>query len=161
MLSAKEPHAPHGLEIVHRLRGIQMVHTRPVYDVCPYDVTILGGDDSLDMLALAKLTKPVPFERQTHMLGEFIGVRVDGKLVAMAGQRMAFPGCTEISAVCVHPDHQGRGYARALVTVMTRRLERCGITPFLHIYIENEKAIGLYQHLGFDIRCQITIAKLA
>lgn len=161
VLSADEIAVPAGLQIIRRQRGVQMIRTRKVYGDCPHTFIRLKERDAIDMLALARLTKPGPFERATHQLGEFIGIRVDGQLVAMAGQRMAFPGCTEISAVCVHPDHRGRGYAQSLISAMTRKLEQGAITPFLHTYSDNQNAISLYEYLGFEIRCEMNIAMLA
>ena len=74
----------------------------------------LGPDDAAQMLALATLTKPGPFRERTHELGGFIGVWRDGRLAAMAGQRLRLDGFTELSGVCTHPDFRGQGLADAL-----------------------------------------------
>jgi ribosomal protein S18 acetylase RimI-like enzyme len=117
----------------------------------------LGKADGADMLALATLTKPGPFARNTHLLGDFIGIRVQGQLVAMAGQRMAFDGWIEISGVCVHPEFRGRGMAQRLIADMGLKIEECGKRPFLHTYADNIAAIRLYEHLGFEIRREFQI----
>jgi len=89
----------------------QMIADRIAPAQREFSVTALGDADAQEMLALATLTQPGPFFRKTHKLGDFIGVKEDGKLVAMAGERMKPPGFTEVSGVCTHPDHRGKGYA--------------------------------------------------
>lgn len=120
-----------------------------------FDITSLGGEDAADMLELATLTRPGPFFARTHELGEFVGIRERGRLIAMAGERMRLPGLTEVSAVCTHPDHRGKGYAAALMGVVASRILAQGETPFLHVYAHNTGAIRLYEHLGYRIRRQM------
>lgn len=112
----------------------------------------LGSADSAEMIELAALTKPGPFNRRTHELGTYLGIRRDGKLVAMAGERLKVPGYTEVSAVCTHPDHTGKGYAGMLMTEIMRRIRSRGETPFLHVREDNVRAVEIYQRLGFDRR---------
>lgn len=121
----------------------------------------LGDADAAEMLALATLTEPGPFFEKTHQLGDFIGVKQDGRLVAMAGERMKPDGFTEVSGVCTHPDWRGRGYAAGLMRVVTARILARGETAFLHAYAANTGAIGLYQSLGFSIRTPITFTVLS
>jgi ribosomal protein S18 acetylase RimI-like enzyme len=112
----------------------------------------LGAADSAEMRELAALTKPGPFGPRTRELGSFFGIRRNGKLAAMAGERMKVPGFTEVSAVCTHPEHAGHGYAAAaMLRVMRGILER-GETPFLHVRQDNARAIELYRRLGFRER---------
>lgn len=120
----------------------------------------LGQQDSEEMLALATLTKPGPFGTRTHELGSYVGIRADGKLVAMAGERLKVPGYTEVSAVCTHPDHTGKGYARVLMTEVMRRIRERGETPMLHVRSDNSRAIELYERLGFQIRKRMYFAVL-
>src|SRR5581483_7293764 len=80
----------------------------------------LGEADSPEMLELTALTKPGPFGTRTHELGHYFGMRSSGRLVAMAGERLKVPGYTEVSAVCTHPEHTGRGYARILMNGVMR-----------------------------------------
>jgi len=112
----------------------------------------LGPHDSPEMLELTKLTKPGPFGPRTHELGTYLGIRSDGKLVAMAGERLKVPGYTEVSAVCTHPDHSGNGYAGVLMNEVMRRIRQRGEIPFLHVRKDNVRAIALYEHLGFRTR---------
>lgn len=117
-----------------------------------YEILELGLSDSPEMLDLTALTKPGPFGPRTHELGTYVGIRDDGKLVAMAGERLKVPGYTEVSAVCTHPDHAGKSYARVLMMEVMRRIRERGETPFLHVRQDNTRAVALYERLGFRIR---------
>jgi ribosomal protein S18 acetylase RimI-like enzyme len=112
----------------------------------------LGDKDCPEMLELTALTKPGPFGPRTHELGYYVGIRDAGKLVAMAGERMKVPGYTEVSAVCTHPDHLGKGYAAALMTEVMRSIRARGEKPFLHVRSDNSRAIAIYERLGFQKR---------
>ena len=97
------------------------------------------------MTTLATLTEPGPFRDQTASLGGFVGIRIDGRLAAMAGQRLAPTGFAEVSAVCTHPDFRGRGFAQALVVAATRNIFAEGRTPFLTSFEANIGAIRIYR----------------
>jgi predicted GNAT family acetyltransferase len=112
------------------------------------------------MLALATLTEPGPFLRQTHRMGNFFGIRVDGRLVAMAGERFRFAGCTEVSGVCTHPDFRGHGFAGRLSRHVAAAIAARGETAFLHAWKNNVAAISLYRTLGFTLRCEVNVAVL-
>lgn len=124
------------------------------------EILELSDTDSPDMLKLTALTKPGPFGKRTHELGTYLGIRRDGKLVAMAGERLKIPGYTEVSAVCTHPEHTGHGYARILMAEVMRRILSRGETPFLHVRGDNVRAIELYQRLGFSQRVLLHFAVL-
>jgi predicted GNAT family acetyltransferase len=109
----------------------------------------LGPSDSADMLELATLTKPGPFGTRTHELGRYVGIRIDGQLVAMSGERLKVPGHTEVSAVCTRPGYTGKGYARVLMLEIMREIRGRGEAPFLHVRQDNARAIALYERLGF------------
>lgn len=128
-----------------------------------YQIVDLSDFDADEMFALATLTKPGPFFERTHRLGDFVGVKVDGRLVAMAGERLRLPGFTEVSGVCTHPDHRGHGYAAALMSVVASRIQGWGETPFLHVYAHNVGAIRLYEALGYRVRrvMNMTVLKRA
>ena len=116
------------------------------------DLVELGSSDSPEMIALTKLTHPGPFGPRTHELGTYLGIRDEGKLVAMAGERLKVAGYTEVSAVCTHPDFLGQGYAAALMSEIMRCIRKRGETPFLHVRQDNARAIALYERLGFRTR---------
>ncbi|MES2444649.1 MAG: GNAT family N-acetyltransferase [Pseudomonadota bacterium] len=120
-----------------------------------FEIVDLGEAAAGEMFALARLTEPGPYYPRTHRLGDFVGVKQDGRLVAMAGERMRLDGFTEVSGVCTHPDFRGRGYAGALMRVVTARILARGEAAFLHSYASNAGAIALYESLGFGFRAEI------
>jgi predicted GNAT family acetyltransferase len=115
------------------------------------------------MLELTALTKPGPFSARTHELGTFLGIKVDGQLAAMAGERMKPAQYTEITAVCVHPSHRGRGYGQMLLGAVARQIVARGEIPFLHVFSNNHSAIALYRRQGMEIRRRfhVTVLKRA
>jgi len=114
--------------------------------------------DSPEMVQLAVLTKPGPFGTRTHELGTYLGIRHEGKLVAMSGERLKVPGYTEVSAVCTHPEHTGKGYAGTLMMEVMRRIRQRGEVPFLHVRQDNVRAIELYKRLGIAERAVLYLA---
>jgi ribosomal protein S18 acetylase RimI-like enzyme len=144
--------AVNGFEFRPSALARQMVATEPVQDIEAAPIQTLGRADVPAMLELTALTKPGPFMPRTHELGRYIGIRDGNRLAAMAGERMRLDGFTEISAVCVHPDHRGRGYAQTLIKTLMKAIVDRGETPFLHTYADNHGAIALYERLGFVSR---------
>ena len=112
----------------------------------------LGPEDVPEMLNLIARTEPGPFLHRTVELGGYLGLRIKGDLVAMAGRRIHPPGWIEISAVCTDPAHQGKGLARRLVNAVVAGIRADGDIPFLHVAETNENAIRLYEKMGFTIR---------
>src|SRR5258708_8320409 len=108
------------------------------------DIVTIGPDDAPAMVELTKLTKPGPFTLRTHELGTFLGIRIDGQLVAMAGERMKPANYTEITAVCVHPGHPGRRYAQGLLGVLATPITPRRENPLLHVFFPNDPAIALH-----------------
>jgi ribosomal protein S18 acetylase RimI-like enzyme len=143
---------PDDFKILLAEPGEQMLGTpaqSPLPDVEPIT---LGAADVPAMLELTELTKPGPFSARTHELGTFLGIRIDGRLVAMAGERMKPADYTEITAVCVHPDYRGGGYAQFLLGAVARQIVARGEIPFLHVFSHNSSAIALYRQQGMEIR---------
>lgn len=118
----------------------------------------LGPADVPEMLDLVALTRPGPFLPRTVEMGTYLGVRRDGRLVAMAGERMHPPGFTEISAVCTDPAYRGQGLARRLISAVAAGVRARGETPFLHAASDNAGAIRLYEAMGFAVRRSINFA---
>ncbi len=138
----------------------QMIFTPKTIEIMASEAKPLSHTDAPEMLALATEVKPGPFGSRTHELGQFFGVRVNGKLVAMAGERMKLPGYTEVSAVCTQADHLGKGYAGACMRLVIEGILKRGETPFLHSMSENTRALELYSRLGFTPRWQGYVAVL-
>ncbi|HEY4274540.1 MAG TPA: GNAT family N-acetyltransferase [Rhizomicrobium sp.] len=120
----------------------------------------LNDADAAEMRALAELTQPGPFHARTHELGGFVGIRENGRLIAMTGERMRVPGFTEISAVCTHPDARGRGLAAKLMQIVAHRIVARGEELFLHVYPHNTGAIAVYERLGFVHRTTVHLTVL-
>jgi ribosomal protein S18 acetylase RimI-like enzyme len=152
---------PSFFSVVQRGAVDQMVLVKTPAHVCSVPIVTLDARDVPDMLALVEATHPGPFGPRTIELGEYIGVRRQGILVAMAGERMRLDGFTEISAVCVHPSGRGQGLATELVSTLVRSIVSRGETPFLHVFNSNRPAIELYLKLGFILRRPIHLALLA
>jgi ribosomal protein S18 acetylase RimI-like enzyme len=112
----------------------------------------LGPADADAMLALVERTHPGPFAPRTVELGDYLGVRRDGVLVAMAGTRMRVDGYTEISAVCTDAPLRGTGLGTQLVLALVGRIRAQGAVPCLHVSADNTNAIRLYEALGFTVR---------
>ena len=108
------------------------------------------------MLDLAARTQPGPFWPRTHQLGTYLGIRDNGRLAAMAGERLRPPGWTEISAVCTAPEARGQGHALRLVSALTARVLSRNEHPFLHVADTNTAAIALYERIGFEGQKQVT-----
>lgn len=153
LLEPAPPETPAGATLAFTAPGVQMT-TRAFTAGARknFPIETLGDADAEEMLALALLTRPGPFRTRTHTLGRFIGIRDNGKLVAMAGERLQIDGFIEISGVCTHPDYRSRGYGAALLTMVGQRILDDGKTPFLHAYASNTGAIALYRNLGFEHR---------
>lgn len=142
---------PAGFEVVLAKTGEQMIGSPADSPLRDAEIVRLGAADAPAMLALTALTKPGPFAARTHELGTFLGIRGGGELVAMAGERMKPGKFVEMTAVCVHPDYRGRGYAQALLAAVARQIEARGEIPFLHVFSDNSSAIALYRRQGMRI----------
>lgn len=160
LLEAGHTAFPSGTTVEREALAVQMVSTRLPHAVHDDRVVALGDGDAPEMLALATLTEPGPFLANTHMFGGFIGIRIDGRLAAMAGERLKPDGFAEVSGVCSHPDFRGRGFAGLLSAIVANRIAARGETPFLHAYSSNVGAIRLYEALGFRIRTEMTVTML-
>jgi ribosomal protein S18 acetylase RimI-like enzyme len=152
------PLVPPRLRITMQKLLVQMVCERRIEAARPPgDVARLTESDIAQMDGLTAITHPGPWRSNTFTLGTYLGVRSDGRLVAMAGQRMHMPGHREISAVCTHPDFRGRGYARFLVAELVNAVLDGGETAFLHVEESNERAQAVYRGLGFSERRRLPL----
>ena len=151
---------PAEFKVVLADTGEQMIGTPVEMPLDGVDIVTLGAEDVSAMMELTALTKPGPFSARTHELGTFLGIRVGGNLVAMAGERMKPAGYTEITAVCVHPSHRGRGYGQMLLGAVSRQILARDEIPFLHVFSSNESAIALYKRQGMEIRRSLHVTVL-
>lgn len=123
-------------------------------------IEALTAADAPSMVGLTDVAFPGLFRPRTHVLGNYFGIRVDGELIAMAGERFSLNGYREISAVCTHPQHIGRGLAARLIRrVLADQAER-GLASLLHVAEKNARAIALYERLGFVHSSTIFMYKL-
>lgn len=150
---------PPDWELVFEIGGRQMIgpdaNSRSRTRTDGDDILDLGADDVAEMLELTALTAPGPFGPRTHELGTYLGVRENGVLVAMAGERLRPPGWTEISAVCTRAESRGQGHASRLIDELVARILSRGERPFLHSVDKNIEAIALYERLGFTTRTRV------
>lgn len=133
----------------------QMVCSAPITEADGPDLIELTEVHRSDVLALTALVYPHYFRPRTVELGRYFGIYQDGRLAAMIGERMGMDEYTEISAVCTHPDFNGRGYARHLLAWLSNDVLRRGLTPFLHVSHENHRAKELYAQNGYRLRSDI------
>jgi predicted GNAT family acetyltransferase len=151
---------PPGLIVLLEEPVHQMIAARIADPDEDQGVIPLGDADAAEMQALAELTQPGPFYARTHEMGEFVGIREKGRLIAMTGERMRVPGFTEISAVCTHPDARGRGLAAKLMRIVAAKIAARGEQLFLHVYPHNKAAIAVYERLGFRHRADVRLTVL-
>lgn len=120
-------------------------------------IDTLSQADLPAMMALVAAAKPGPFGPRTAELGRYLGIRRDGRLVAMAGERMRVPSHVELSAICVHPDARGQGLGAHLTLALMVRAFAGGEIPFLHVRPDNHAAVALYERLGFRTRRELFV----
>src|SRR5262245_28167497 len=95
LLFELEARLPDGLERVDVVDVLQMLHVDPAAVAtlaAPATAETLAAPDVAEMIDLARRMRPGPFAERSIELGPFLGVREQGRLVAMAGLRMRVPG---------------------------------------------------------------------
>lgn len=159
IMIAGEVRIPRTFDILFTTPLYQMICTslQPIAQGESY-IQHLGETDVPAMLSLTALTKPGPFLQHTIDFGNYTGIYENGELLAMAGERLHLRGYTELSAVCTHPGHLGKGYAAQLMTYACERIMKQGNIPFLHVKTDNLRAIRKYEQLGFRIRTDFYFA---
>ncbi len=142
--------------ILRAIHGVQMVcaendlREEPTNDIMP-----LTSEHVPQMIELTQLTNPGPFASKTIDFGHYEGIFEGDQLVAMAGQRLHAFNYAEVSAVCTRPGHTGKGYARKLILNQVNRIKSAGDIPYLHSRADNERAIKVYESLGFKTRIDV------
>jgi len=145
---------------VARSQILQLFPTPPIPESGEEAGRVLGEADRAAMRELTRIAFPDFFRERTPELGLYLGVFDGGKLVAMAGERLALHGLQEISGVCTHPDYAGRGHARRLTRALLSRHRRRGVRSFLHVSEGNTGARRLYDSMGFTVRASLDLCKV-
>lgn len=149
---------PASCKEVARIPLLQMVHTTLVPFKGPEHTFVpLQEKDVPEMIALTQLTNPGPFLSRTIDFGNYIGIFQNHQLIAMAGHRLQPSPYIEVSAVCTHPDHTGKGYSSVLMHEQVRRIMAMNGIPFLHVKADNDGAIHVYQKMGFETRRELLV----
>jgi ribosomal protein S18 acetylase RimI-like enzyme len=141
---------PKDWQIMAAVKGLQFLYTGKKMDTPLLQPVPLHAEHVEAMIQLTALTKPGPFDARTIEFGQYYGFFDKEQLVAMTGQRLHVFNYAEISAVCTHPDHLGKGYAAALIQHQLAIITNKGLKPFLHVRDDNTRAIALYERLGFE-----------
>ena len=151
-----------GLAVVDALECVQMILPKEVEVPPPgRDVLPLTAAHAAEMMALTNVAFPGFFRPATYRMGSFFGMRVDGRLVAMGGERLLLPGHPEMSAICTHPDHRGEGLATEVIRRLATQHRRAGLISWLHVGAANRRAIDLYASLGFERVRSIMLHRIA
>jgi GNAT superfamily N-acetyltransferase len=153
---------PAGWEIINHLSCIQMLcHRLPEISLNKKVAVVkLKEGDFDELFQLVNLVQPGFIMKRTHLLGDYFGIRIGGKLVATAGERLKMEGFIELSAVCTLPDYTGNGYAQLLIQQVCEGIFRKGAVPILHVLDSNTRAIKLYEWFNFKKRMDFPLLKL-
>jgi GNAT superfamily N-acetyltransferase len=146
-------------EVLNKIDAVQMTSANFHGETDP-EIVRLSSTDVPEMLALVERTRPGPFLPRTIELGNYFGIRREGALIAMAGERLHPPGWTEISAVCTDSEYRGQGLGSRLMKAVGAGIVARGEKPLLHAAGTNANAIRLYEGLGFSLRRHVSIEVL-
>lgn len=149
------PDVPRGWRLEEYRPLAQMIRETPIAVDDSAGIVRLSGSHRADVLALTALVYPHYFRERTMELGRYFGIYVDGRLAAMAGERLATERFQEVSAICTHPDFLGRGYAHRLTAMLTNDILADGRIPYLHVSHKNARAKALYERMGYRLRREI------
>lgn len=138
---------------------LQMVCKKPVHITITEDIIQLDETNTAEMFALVSAVFPGYYLLHTNRLGDYFGIFKEGKLVAMAGERLCMDGLTEVSAVVTHPGYTGRKYAQQLMMHIHQKHLEEGNVSFLHTGAKNERAIKIYELLGYEKRRLIPVTR--
>ena len=149
------PRVPEGWRLQAFGDLAQMIRTEPLAVEDGPEIVPLTSAHRADVLALTALVYPHYFRPRTMGMGRYFGIYVDGRLAAMAGERLGTAGFQEVSAICTHPDFNGRGYARRITAMLSNDILGQGRTPYLHVSHENPRAKNMYARMGYRLRRDI------
>lgn len=155
-IAGKGPVPEADLECLQMALAEDITPPQPDRELIPLTVA-----DAPEMVALTTLAFPGYFRIRTIEMGQYYGVRSGGQLIAMGGERLALDGYTEISAVCTHPDHRGKGYAQSIMWQLARKHRREGQVSWLHVGAANHYAIKMYRRMGFQVAHEVTLHQIS
>jgi ribosomal protein S18 acetylase RimI-like enzyme len=151
-----------GLVVLSAIDVLQMVLPPEIELPAPDpEVRSLDGSHAAEMVALTDIAFPGFFRRRTCEMGAYFGIYSDRQLVSMGGERLRFPGYSELSGICTHPAHRGQGHAARMLLHLARLERSRGIVPWLHVTATNRNAVDLYLRLGFETVRLIKLSQLA
>jgi GNAT superfamily N-acetyltransferase len=160
LIGEGHPHIP-GLAVEETLDCFQMVLPEGEDPgAATIEIVQLSAADAPEMVALTALAFPGFFRHRTCEMGSYYGVRSGGELIAMGGERLMLDGYTEISGVCTHPAHRGKGLASNLIRQLTRNHRRDGVVSWLHVGVANNRPVELYRRMGFRMVRKVTLSRI-
>jgi len=160
LIGENYPHLPE-IRFEETLKCFQMILPEEVILPDPaIEIARLSGANAGEMVALTDLAFPGFFRRRTCEMGSYYGVRSDDELIAMGGERLMLEGYSEISGVCTHPAHRGKGLAASLIWRLVRDHRRAGLVSWLHVSTANRRAFDLYLRLGFEVIRTVTLHRV-
>lgn len=164
ILGDELPALPAGWAIENELICLQMILRKDIVRAKDTStaavITKLEATDADEMYDLVNMVQPGYYYKDTRLVGNYFGIKHDGKLIAIAGERMRLNEFIEVSAVCTLPGYTGRGYAQQLMTKICNMHSESNVVSFLHVALSNQRAIGLYEHMGFEKRRTIVVRKV-
>lgn len=155
LLGVAPERVPDGFQLEAFAALAQMTCSEPLEVIDGPEAIELSEVHREDVLALTALVYPHYFRPRTMELGRYFGIYQGGRLAAMVGERLGTDTTREVSAICTHPDFNGRGYARRLTAMLSNDLLARGSLPFLHVSHDNRRALQLYEQLGYRHRRDI------
>ncbi len=145
-----------------RMECLQMALPENIMPEPPsHEIARLSDANAAEMVALTDIAFPGFFRRRTCEMGSYYGVRSGGELIGMGGERLMLDGYPEISGVCTHPAHRGKGIAASIIWQIVRDHRRDGLVSWLHVGAANHHAIELYLRMGFRKRRTVTLNRLS
>lgn len=151
-----------GMEIAGQMTLFQMGLPMDIVPPEPSaELVALGAAEAHEMVGLTDIAFPGFFRSGTYRMGSYCGVRApDGTLIAMGGERLKLHDYAEVSGVCTHPDFRGRGHAESIIWQVVHLQRRAGLRSFLHVTKGNDRAISLYEKMGFEICREVRITQV-
>ncbi len=149
-----------GMVLDDQLTCLQLALPRTVDLTAPSaGIASLAGENAREMVALTDVAFPGFFRPRTCDMGAYFGIRVDGILVSMGGERLMLDGYPEISGICTHPSHRGRGFAESIIAHLVRMHRAAGLVSWMHVVESNERALALYRRMGFVVMRRVTLSR--